>query len=89
MAVTLNLPPETEKYLREKAARSGQTLEDYLCWLAERDTQSANGSAKTATADQVSPEEFDRRLDALNEGLPSLPALPADWSRADLHADHA
>jgi hypothetical protein len=88
MAITLNLPPETEKYLREKAAQSGLTLEDYLCALAERDTQSANGSTKPTTDERVSPEEFDRRLDAVSEGLPALPALPADWSRADLHADH-
>jgi hypothetical protein len=30
MTVTLNLTPETERRLREKAARSGQTLEGYL-----------------------------------------------------------
>ena len=34
MSVTLNLPPETERRLRERAARSGQTLEGYLEHLA-------------------------------------------------------
>ena len=28
------------------------------------------------------------RLDELSEGLPALPALPADFSRADLYDDH-
>jgi len=88
MVVILNLSPETEKYLREKAAQSGQILEDYLSALLERETRTANGSTGTGTAAQVSAEEFDRLLDALSEGLPSLPTLPADWSRADLYADH-
>ncbi len=38
--------------------------------------------------DQVSPAEFERRMDELSEGLTSIPTLPADWSRADLYADH-
>jgi hypothetical protein len=34
MSVTLDLPPETERTLRAKAAQSGQTLEEYLEALA-------------------------------------------------------
>lgn len=88
MTVTLNLTPESERYLREKAAQSGQTVEDYLQRLVERDTQAANGSTGTNSAGQTSPAEFDRRLDELSEGVPSHPPLPVDWSRADLHAGH-
>jgi hypothetical protein len=88
MTITLNLSPEAERCLREKAAQSGQTLEDYLQQLVERDTQSANGSTETDSADQVSPTDFDRRLDELSHGLRSIPTLPVDWSRADVYADH-
>jgi hypothetical protein len=43
MRVQLQLPPETERVLTEKAAQSGQTLEAYLEQLAQRDAQAANG----------------------------------------------
>ncbi len=36
----------------------------------------------------LSLEEFDRLLDELSEGLPPLPPLPADFSRADIYEDH-
>ncbi len=88
MTVNLNLSPETERSLREKAAQNGLALETYLRQLVERDTQAANAGAGTGSAVLVSPAEFDRRLDELSEGLPPLPTLPTDWSRADLYADH-
>lgn len=34
MAITLNLPPVVEQQLKEKAVRSGQTLEEFLQQLA-------------------------------------------------------
>jgi predicted DNA-binding protein len=88
MTVTLKLSPDAEKCLREKATQSGQTLEDYLRQLVERDIQAATGTTETDSTDQVSPAEFERRLDELSEGLTSIPTLPADWSRADIYADH-
>ena len=44
MSVTLNLSPESEYRLRQLAAQSGQTLEDYLQQYLERDLLGANGS---------------------------------------------
>ncbi len=35
----------------------------------------------------LSDEEFNQLLDELSEG-PPLPPLPADFSRADIYADH-
>jgi hypothetical protein len=32
--------------------------------------------------------EFERWLDAMSAGLPELPPLPGDFSRADLYDDH-
>ena len=42
--ITLQLRPETEQKLREKATLRGQTLEAYLQQLAEREAASSNGS---------------------------------------------
>ena len=88
MSVTLNLPPETEKLLRQKAAQQGLALETYLGQLAERDAQTVNGKAEAASVAEVLPTDFDRLVDELSEGLPPLPTLPTDWSRAQLYADH-
>jgi hypothetical protein len=45
--VTLTLTPDTEKKLREKASRLGQTLEAYLQQLAEKAV--ANGTPARPT----------------------------------------
>jgi hypothetical protein len=37
---------------------------------------------------KVSLRVVDRWLDQLTAGLPNLPALPADFSRADIYDDH-
>src|SRR5207249_3680765 len=33
-------------------------------------------------------EEFDQLLDELSEGMPAVPPLPANFSRADIYLDH-
>lgn len=89
MTVTLTLAPDTERRLRERAAESGLTLEAYLQRIVERETSGTDGAA-TASGPRQPPslEEFDRLLDELSEGLPALPLLPADFSRADVYTDH-
>ena len=44
MNVTLKLKAETEQLLKDKAARAGLSLEEYLQALAERDAIPAEGS---------------------------------------------
>jgi hypothetical protein len=83
-SVVLNLTSDTERRLREKATRTGQTLETYLEQLARHDAEAANGAGTTQA---LSDDEFNRLLDELAEG-PALPPLPADFSRSDLYADH-
>jgi hypothetical protein len=58
-AITIDLPPETEKRLREKAGSAGVTLEVYLRRLAEHD---ANGTTPT-------PGTFDHILSPVREGF--------------------
>jgi hypothetical protein len=52
MTITINLPADAEKKLREAAARRGETLEAYLEWLA---AQSAGNGARPAA--KRTPEE--------------------------------
>jgi hypothetical protein len=44
MSITLQLPPEIEARLRASAARRGQSVEEYLIWLAARDNPAASSS---------------------------------------------
>jgi hypothetical protein len=58
-AITIDLAPETEKRLREKAGSAGLTLEVYLRRLAEHD---ANRAAER-------PVTFDQILAPFREGF--------------------
>lgn len=51
--VTVTLPPETERKLREKAVSAGLTLESYLGRLAERDVAVDGTPTPPATFDEV------------------------------------
>ncbi len=93
--VTLQLAPDTERKLRHQANQAGQTVEAYLERLAERAV--ANGTITTSGAESEAPPryisdprptqaEFERLLSELSAG-PSLPVLPADFSRADIYDD--
>jgi hypothetical protein len=86
MAVQLHLAAETERILQGRAAQNGQTLEAYLESLAAREAQGADGGVGKGSSDL---DEFERGLDELAEGLPALPTLPADFSRADIYGEHA
>jgi hypothetical protein len=44
MSVVLELAPETERILKDNAARGGQTLEAYLEQLAEQDAREISSS---------------------------------------------
>jgi uncharacterized protein (DUF1778 family) len=89
MTVTLNLAPEIEQRLREKAARNGQTLEAYLERVAVRVAADLEATTVTgALAPPIDDAEFERLMDELDE-LPDPPGhLPPDFSRADIYYDH-
>lgn len=88
MTVNLNLSAETERRLRDKAAQIGLALEASLQQVIERDALSTEAGAANYPGQQMSQDEWERLLDALSDGLPPLPTLPADWSRADIYDDH-
>jgi hypothetical protein len=94
--ITVQLAPDTEQKLRQRAEQSGQTLEAYLEQLAERAV--GNGTTEVTGADsQQEPRyisdpkptgsEVERLLRELAAGSP-LPVLPADFSRADIYDEH-
>jgi len=52
--VTVELPPDTEKKLRQRASLQGQTLEVFLRELAEREAAATNGvPVKSPTFDEL------------------------------------
>jgi hypothetical protein len=99
MTLTVRLTDELGRQLRERASRGGQQPEEYVLRLIEQDaTGSGPGAARSPTAVDapgtspgqgaaLSDAEFDRLLGELSSG-PELPHLPADFSRADVYADH-
>lgn len=94
MTLTVQLPDVLERRLRECATRDGRSVEEYVLGLIERDTAgpvSGRGSDSPQLlpdrAPTLSDGEFEHLLDELAAG-PRLPHLPADFSRADIYADH-
>jgi plasmid stability protein len=94
MTLTVHLPNDLERRLRERATRDGRSVEDYVLKLIERDAvRPGRGPVVDALSVQPNPDqtlsdaEFELLLDGLTSG-PELPHLPADFSRAGIYADH-
>jgi hypothetical protein len=73
---SIQLNDETAARLSARASAAGMTVDDYL-----RSLLPVNGSAP----DQLSTAEFEAEIERLSF---SGPSLPADFSRADIYADH-
>jgi plasmid stability protein len=94
MTLTVHLPNDLERRLRERASRNGWSVEDYVLKLIERDA-AGPGTGAVVDASSVRPgrdealsdEVFELLLDGLASG-PELSRLPADFSRADIYAEH-
>jgi plasmid stability protein len=94
MTLTIHLPDDLDWRLRERAARDGRSVEDYVLELIERDALGPRTSpvvdapsVQPGRDETLSDEEFELLLDGLASG-PELSHLPADFSRADMYADH-
>jgi hypothetical protein len=86
MSIQVNLAPETERVLKARAAEAGRTLEAFLEEIANREAGVLSQGQNQPPSDL---DEFERGLNELSEGLPQLPTLPADFSRADIYGEHA
>jgi hypothetical protein len=82
MTVTLTLPPDAERVLRERAARRGVTVEGYIEELVNRD------AGMVREFSPPSPDEVRRLLKLLAANSDHLPVLPGRLDRAELYADH-
>lgn len=67
--------------LEAQAAARNMALADYLQLFAQ-----AGEIADSSM--QLTTEEFDVLLEKVSEGVPALPPLPAEFSRADIYAGH-
>jgi phosphohistidine phosphatase SixA len=88
MTVLINLPAQTEKLLKEKAARAGQTLEAYLRELAEREATATHGTEPNSTP--VSAEQWSAQWRAWANQERQLPAgIVMDDSRESIYAERS
>lgn len=81
MTVQLEVTSDIAHILQANALARKLSLEEYLRSLAVTDSLINPPS-------NFSLEEFEKDMDALADGLESLPVLPDDFSRADIYADH-
>ncbi len=83
--MSISISPELERRLIEQATAAGySSVESYLIAIVSRE-----GEAGLAESVVVPPTGAE--LDALLESLAfdePVPPLPADFSRADIYADH-
>lgn len=82
--INLKIDHETAKALTDQAKARGMSLNVYLKKLAKG---GANGSRRRKP--KLSGRAFDKLLDDFFAKHPErLPALPDDFSRADIYYDH-
>ena len=79
------LSPHTSPCIGQAAARN-LPLGRYLQTLADN-SERILGPARRPPHD-LSAAEFDQWLRDLPAGMPDVPPLPADFSRADMYDDH-
>ena len=76
---------ESLETLRKQAAERGISFSRYLEILANNN-ESILASGRSPH--KLSIAEFSNWLEDLSKGMPDVPPLPADFSRADLYDDH-
>ncbi len=83
MQIHVQLSPVTERALRAKAAALGQSLEDYMKTIAEREADTSNGTAPAPISSDVWSAEW-RAWGEADRKLP--PGINLDDSRESIYA---
>ena len=86
MTVHLELKPETERILRERAEQRHLPVEDYLRTLVESALRSSVLPAGKPARTQKEMEEFLRGFSQFSDKIPNHPGKT--WSRETLYEDH-
>lgn len=84
MEMALELEQQTQEILRTleaQAAARNMEFSEYLRLFAQAGDVAAPGAEPTLA-------EFESLLEQVSAGLPLMPALPLDFSRADIYAGH-
>ncbi len=79
-ALLEGITPETAEKLLAESKAQGLSVDDYLKSILPKNGD--EGHSK-----QISMAEIDSILDELSKGT-DAPALPEDFSRADIYSDH-
>lgn len=82
MTLTIEVTPEMEARLRQKAARRGETLDDYLLGLANRDEDTQDIPVSSRLAAMRAIGSYNTRA---NAGLP--PLSEQDISRESIYGE--
>ncbi|HSZ54719.1 MAG TPA: hypothetical protein VK797_03610 [Tepidisphaeraceae bacterium] len=82
MTLSIDIPQELEKRLKEEASRHGVALDEFAKRLLEEHLPPQDNDAQVApNVDQILDEFFAANPEA-------LPSLPTNFSRDDIYADH-
>ena len=84
--ITLQLPDETDRKLRDRAEAAGQTIESLVEELVV-DAAAAPQRPRFISEPNLTDEEFQKVLDEIASGPRDVP-LPPDFSREDIYNDH-
>jgi len=84
MTLTLELSPQEEAHLRDKAARQGQDAADYAAALLRQDLHLSTPIIIRST---LTPKEIERlRLESIKRAIArNLPASTSDFRREDIY----
>jgi len=90
MATTVTLDDQAARaldMLRQQAVARGVSLDRYLADLLVNGERTLNTTSARSPHD-LTPAEFRQWLPDVSAGMPPLPPIPSDFSRADLYDDH-
>jgi hypothetical protein len=87
----LSRPPQARRAAADRRRRVGQLRakrRELAVRIQQLDTELGKLTPRSAPMPAPSPDQLDQWFEQISQGLPELPPLPTDFSRADLYDDH-
>jgi hypothetical protein len=85
--VTLNLPAETERKLRDRTEKAGMSFETLVRDLVFEAANAPRPWPRFVSEPKLTDEQFDQWINEISAGATASP-LPPDFSREDIYFDH-